>query len=68
LAARNDLHYASQPRQCLRGDAYPRRTESNTAIALLSLTSLAPAPHRLPKGRDNGVVFGDVAHGAASDH
>jgi hypothetical protein len=47
LAARNDLQYASHRRQCLRGDAYPRRTKSNIAIALLSLTPLAPAPHRL---------------------
>ena len=28
------------PGQCLRGDARPRRTESNIAIALLSLTPL----------------------------
>src|ERR1700730_7329642 len=34
MAARNDLHYSSQRRQCLRGDAYRRRTESSFAIAL----------------------------------
>ena len=60
MAARNDLHYASQRAQCLRGDAYPRRTESSIAIGqairansgeLLQVEtgSLYPALHRLER-------------------
>src|SRR5439155_14109161 len=43
LAARNDLHDASQRRQRPRGDAYSRRTEWSIATPLLSLTRFPKA-------------------------